>query len=251
MSTLDEDERKFIEELIAQSGFSLRELSIKIGRKESYLHQYVKYGHPIKLDQKDKEEIIKMARGRFRKSNFTAKDAFWESVGYEYLSGSMGGGYFNSRRFDDILEERLSLEVKGLRKEPENPLVDVIIHSADVVEVKREIGYMMLRANDLANVLNYKKYPYWGLKVVTSKMSPTIERDDIVVYDSDIKKFIGEGVYIVIEDDLYVPKRVVVDNKGVLRLKDDCDRRRSTKISSDFEFCGRVVSVLNVKCGYI
>ena len=63
MSNLEE-ERKFICDLIVESGFSLREMSLKIGKKESYLHQYIKYGKPSKLTDKDREAIINITRER-------------------------------------------------------------------------------------------------------------------------------------------------------------------------------------------
>ncbi len=63
MDTLEE-ERKFIGDLIVESGFSLREMSLKIGKKESYLHQYVKYGKPCKLADRDREAIINIVRER-------------------------------------------------------------------------------------------------------------------------------------------------------------------------------------------
>ena len=52
--------RKRLERFIEQSGLSYREISLKIGRKDSYIHQYIKYGFPKRLNELDRKKICRM-----------------------------------------------------------------------------------------------------------------------------------------------------------------------------------------------
>ena len=49
--------RKYLDEAIKDKGFNYRELSLQIGRTDSYLHRFVKYGQPRFLAKEDRERL--------------------------------------------------------------------------------------------------------------------------------------------------------------------------------------------------
>ena len=231
MSTLEE-ERKFIEDLILSSGFSLREMSIKIGKKDSYLQQYVKYGRPSKLADKDKEAILKMARGRKRKTDMTPEQAAIESgIGGV---GGFGGG-FDVKRLVDI--ERCADKYTDSKDS-----FSFKILNQNKVPVGRKLGNMTISCP----YLPFKKGEnYEALFVSYDNMEPLIRVGDVLIYDINVRKFEGDGVYIVFEHMTYLPKLVLGDENGEIYIKDSCGNRKPVKVEKDFVFFGRVVSVLN------
>ena len=44
-------------DIIHKKGYNFRELSLKIGRKDSYIQQYIKYGLPRRLNEIDRKKI--------------------------------------------------------------------------------------------------------------------------------------------------------------------------------------------------
>ena len=55
-----EDIRTYLKEEIERNGFSFRDISLKIGRKDSYIQQYIKYGFPKRLSEIDRKKIALM-----------------------------------------------------------------------------------------------------------------------------------------------------------------------------------------------
>lgn len=55
-----EEIRKYLDEKIAEKGTNYRELSLAIGRKDQYIHQYIKYGLPQQLKEDDRRAIARI-----------------------------------------------------------------------------------------------------------------------------------------------------------------------------------------------
>ena len=49
--------RKRLEKQILSTGHTFREVSLNIGRKDSYIQQYVKYGFPKRLSEIDRKRV--------------------------------------------------------------------------------------------------------------------------------------------------------------------------------------------------
>ena len=58
MANLDEI-RKIVDDYIGKRGYTYRDISLKIGRKDSYIQQYIKYGFPKRLNEVDRKKIEK------------------------------------------------------------------------------------------------------------------------------------------------------------------------------------------------
>lgn len=55
-----EEIRKKVDKLITSKGFNYRDISLKIGRKDSYIQQYVKYGYPRRLKEIDRSRLARL-----------------------------------------------------------------------------------------------------------------------------------------------------------------------------------------------
>ena len=55
-----EEIRKFLDKKIAEKGTNYRELSLAIGRKDQYIHQYIRYGLPQQLKEDDRRAIARI-----------------------------------------------------------------------------------------------------------------------------------------------------------------------------------------------
>jgi transcriptional regulator with XRE-family HTH domain len=49
--------RKLITDKLAETGLTMKEVSTKLGRNESYLHQFLKRGHPAELGERDRGKL--------------------------------------------------------------------------------------------------------------------------------------------------------------------------------------------------
>ena len=205
MSALEE-ERKFIEELILGNGFSLREMSIKIGKKESYLQQYVKYGRPSKLSDKDKEKILEMARGRKRKANMTPEEAALESGIWPFG----GSGEIKSVVFNRLGETKTFAFTKC---------------------VGLTLKHKFLPFN--------KQGKYVGVFVCSSNMRTLICFGDVVICDCNVTYYLGDGIYVIEDNDNYILKYVEFNKKeGLLHLYDNTDEEYSSDVYTSFHFLG-------------
>ena len=52
--------RKRVGEIIKNKGYTYRDISLKIGRKDSYIQQYVKYGLPRRLNELDRKKLCQI-----------------------------------------------------------------------------------------------------------------------------------------------------------------------------------------------
>lgn len=229
MSTL-EFERKFIEELIADSGLSLREVSISIGKKESYLHQYVKYGSPKRLSAEDWRLIAMIIKkdGKFCvDGDVLSQKRLWDA----------------ERRLEKIISNTLFnhpyVEARPCKPTPKkSDVVEINIYNQDSKNRNEVVGHIDIKCEALPFSCSRV---YHGLIVTSHNIEPAIYAGDLVIYDYVVSQYAGDGIYVCIEDDLRVLKHVVKDEDGSLLLKDN---NSEVKVGADYGFYGRVVSVL-------
>ena len=55
-----EEARKKLDKLIKDKGYNYRELSLMLGRSEAYLHRFINYGKPSKLEYEDRIKLSKV-----------------------------------------------------------------------------------------------------------------------------------------------------------------------------------------------
>ncbi len=206
MNTLEE-ERKFIKDLIIESGFSLREMSIKIGKKESYLHQYVKYGRPRKLADKDKEAIINMASRRKRKATIPLEELL---------------RVFNDPSEISEFKEEANCYDKYLEK-------NFIDGEGICYFIRRDF----LKYSQKENIIT--------LKVIYRDNHPMFRTNEFLVCNCNINYYQGDGVYVIEEPGHYILRRVILDcAKNVLRIYSERDGSFLTEVEKSFRFYGRV-----------
>jgi hypothetical protein len=57
-----EEVRENLKEAIENNGFSCRDVSLRIGRKDSYIQQYIKYGFPKRLSEIDRKKVAELLK---------------------------------------------------------------------------------------------------------------------------------------------------------------------------------------------
>lgn len=57
-----EEVREKLKEAIENNGFSCRDVSLRIGRKDSYIQQYIKYGFPKRLSEIDRKKVAELLK---------------------------------------------------------------------------------------------------------------------------------------------------------------------------------------------
>ena len=55
-------ERQAVDQAVRRAGLTLKEASIRLGRNETYLQQYVRYGKPAKLDGDDRQKLAELLK---------------------------------------------------------------------------------------------------------------------------------------------------------------------------------------------
>jgi glutathione S-transferase len=54
--------RKLVSDKLDEIGMTMKEASTKIGRNESFVHQFLKRGHPAELRERDREKLAQVLR---------------------------------------------------------------------------------------------------------------------------------------------------------------------------------------------
>ena len=159
-----EEIRKKIDNLITEKGLNYRDASLKIGRKDSYLHQYVKYGYPRRLKEID----------RVRLANLLGVD--------------------DSEIMDDdvIATKTVTESVVGYDNFVSVPVLSSKTMSGNVFE--NVIGQYMVSKSivDDFDVENAKSIRV--VKIYDDAMEPTISSGDSVWFDSSCKYPEANGV---------------------------------------------------------
>jgi hypothetical protein len=140
-----------------------------------------------------------MARGRKRKTDMTPEQAAIES--------GIGG----IRGFD--MKKLVDLE-RCANKFPNNKdLFSFDILNQNKISIGRKLGDMKISCP----YLPFKKGKnYDALFVSYDNMKPLICVGDVLIYDTGVNRFEGEGIYIVLEGMTYFPKLVFCDEKGIV-----------------------------------
>ena len=173
-----EEIRKKIDNLITEKGLNYRDASLKIGRKDSYLHQYVKYGYPRRLKEID----------RVRLANLLGVD--------------------DSEIMDDdvIATKTVTESVVGYDNFVSVPVLSSKTMSGNVFE--NVIGQYMVSKSivDDFDVENAKSIRV--VKIYDDAMEPTISSGDSVWFDSSCKYPEADGLYILQVGNKWCVKRV-------------------------------------------
>lgn len=208
-------------DIIHKKGYNFRELSLKIGRKDSYIQQYIKYGLPRRLNEIDRKKICHILNIneedliddelKITQTNFNAN----VGVSYSELAG---------RDYVDI---------------------DILSYKASNKYQGEIIGKMWLNFTEFGNW--YYTNPF-NLKIIrqeSDSMEPKISIGNLVLFDASIKKYIGEGVYVIRVGSIVQIKRIQMESGHWFTLKSDNELYQDINCHiNDLEIMGRATYCL-------
>lgn len=189
--------RTRIEQQINAKGFTLREISLKIGHKDSYIQQYIKYGFPKRLSEVDRKRLCHILE---MEEKDLIDDELRQSAIHQQFIANLPENTPN-------LEDYIMVDIYAPR--PNTDLSDSVI------------GRM---------ALNFREFPHWGctnpsnLKIIridNDYMTPTFPSGSLILYDSTISEFTGDGIYITTDDKLAQIKRIQKINSNNYILMND------------------------------
>lgn len=212
--------RKRLAEIIKNKGLSYREISLKIGHKEAYIQQFIKYGYPKRLSELDRKRICLL------------------------LS-------INERELmDDELSQNSSPYAQFVTSEEFSS--DEFIN-LDIFAAKNG---MDLYQNHIGRVsLNFVEFNNWNIgnpysakvfRLSGDYMEPTIINGSLIIFDSSINTFCGDGIYLIKQGTATQLKRIQMTKPETLALKVDNPRYESIHCSADeIEILGKASYTLS------
>lgn len=216
--------RKRLEKSILAHGHTFREISLKIGRKDSYIQQYIKYGFPKRLNELDRKKICQLL---------------------------------------DIDEKELiddELLKTGFHDTPILPMNDIKGNLSDFVTIdifepkanqpleQCLIGRMAVNYKEFYGWFNGNPYNIKMIRYNSDSMEPTIASGSLIMYDSSQMAYSGDGLYIIIYDNQITLKRLQKTYGDNYILKSENPRYQDIRCEKDeIEIIGKTINCLNTR----
>lgn len=226
-----EDIRKKIDQLIAQKGFNYRELSLKIGRKDSYLQQYVKYGYPRRLKEID----------RARLAQLLGIDDI-ELMDDEIIaSKATGSTDKNINLISEIVKTASS-------EDSEMAVIDILKPQIDGTDFAHNIiGRQYISKNILADFTYSHPQDIKIVKIVSDTMKPSINPGDYVWVDISYQRPETDGLYLLASGREVNIKRLQtspLDGSTEISCDNQQYKAYRTQDAGQLKVLGKVIGVL-------
>lgn len=206
------DPRARLLELSAQSGVSLSQLSMLIGRNTSYLQQFVRKGSPRKLEETDRRALA-----RFLGVNESELGAPEENSSISQEKPTRG-------EWVDV--PRLAL---GASAGP-----------GAMAAEEQPIGAFRFSARWL-RAQGFDPAMLSAIVVTGDSMEPTLRDGDEILVDRSVRP-LRDGIHVVRVDDVLLVKRIDTGRPGVVALISDNPSYRPLELPPmDVQVVGRVV----------
>jgi hypothetical protein len=212
MADIEEIRRK-VDKLIVEKGLNYRDASLKIGRKDSYLQQYVKYGYPRRLKEIDRMRLAKL---------LDVDDI--EIMDDEVIaSKTIGSTNATLNAISDIIKVSCSSEGNVIAIDV---LASQISEGKDFytnVEGRHLLNKAVLEDFGTSDVKNIKI-----VKILNDVMKPTIDSGDSVWFDCSYKHPESDGLYLLRSGRELCVKRIQTSPiDGVVEISSDNDQYKS------------------------
>lgn len=201
-----EEIRKKVDRLIAEKGLNYRDASLKIGRKDSYLQQYVKYGYPRRLKEIDRMRLAKIL-------GIDDSEIMDDEV---IVSKTIGMTNTKLDSLSDIIKASCASEENLVAIDVLNSQINNKNNFFEDV-----IGHHLLNKSILDNFDTDTK----NIKIVkisNDVMKPTINTGDSVWFDSSYKHPESDGLYLLQSGrDLCVKRIQISPIDGIVEISSD------------------------------
>ena len=172
MANLDEI-RKIVDNYIGKRGYTYRDISLKIGRKDSYIQQYIKYGFPKRLNEVDRKKIANVLNVD---ENELIDEELVINVNQHMDALNSGNNEFSS--------------------------IDIIATKFDEKQDTNLVGRLILNVKEMGSIVGSSSSNLKILKQNSDSMKPLIKNQSLVVYDANILFFVGDGIYVIKRKDI-------------------------------------------------
>lgn len=215
-----EEIRERIDGYIIKNGLTYRDVSLKIGRKDSYIQQYVKYGFPKRLKEVDRKKIAIVL-------GVDEKELIDDELMVDMLDGEL------------VYKDEVTGKIFDFFN------IGIYSQKHDMVCLDKLIGKLMFDKDEFrefaGDVENLKI-----IKQVGDAMFDTISDKALVVYDTVKNVFDGEGVYVIKSSNKIEIKRLQkIKCDEFLVIADNSIYDNYVLKAKDFEIEGRVLLVYN------
>lgn len=223
MANLESIRQKLAQQ-ITKSGYTFRQISLKIGRKDSYVQQYIRYGFPKRLNEIDRRKICHLLQMDEK-----------ELIDDELIS--------------NILTEPAYLNIKENLDNPADfIMIDIYAHRPNTSFNDSVIGRMTLNFREFSTWCTANPYNLRIIRIEGDYMEPALPIGSLILYDSSIQQYKGDGIYIVSTNDVVQIKRIQqVEKDQYLILSDNPQYKDITSNHEDLHFLGRAINCLSTQ----
>lgn len=215
--------RQRLKKKIVESGRTLREVSLSIGRTDSYIQQYLKYGFPKRLSEVDRKKICQLLK-------MSEKDL----IDDELIKSSLTRPALIPEKIvspspDTSICEFSTIDIYSPRPE---------------TELKKTLsGRMALKIKDFPDWCGSNAYNLQLIRVTSDSMEPTLPNGSLLMCNMDTKEYQGDGIYIVKYGDYVQIKRLQKISSDNYLLKPDNRRYEDIPCSNNnLEILGKAIS---------
>jgi len=230
-----EEIRKKIDRLILDKGLNYRDVSLKIGRKDSYIQQYVKYGYPRRLKEIDRLRLAKI---------LDINDA--EIMDDEVIASKTLGTTSNDLGYiSDIIEASRTPEGDLVKTDYINPTSDNLsdLQNSSAVTGRQFLSRHLFQLMTDCDSKNVKL-----TKVTGDSMKPAINIGDIVWFDASCTCPESDGLYLLAAGREVTIKRLQISPlDGSIEIS--CDnpvyKTYTAASSADIKVIGKLIAHLH------
>lgn len=213
--------RKRLEKLIINKGYSFREVSLKIGRKDSYIQQYIKYGFPKRLNEIDRRKICLLL-------DVEEKELIDEDL---MQNGVTDNSLISSTLLTSSPTDFVTIDI--FTPCPNSP------HNAML------IGKMALNYKEFFGWFSGNPYNLKMMRLSGDSMEPVFSAGSLVIYDACVLEFSGEGLYVINFNKQIQLRRLQKNKDGTLTIKAESPRYDNIIAEEkEIEIMGRAINTL-------
>ncbi len=228
-----EEIRKKIDRLINEKGFNYRDISLKIGRKDSYIQQYVKYGYPRRLKEIDRMRLAKLL-------NIDDTEIMDDEV---VASKTIGTSNAKLDVISNIIKAGCSSENDLVAIDILNPTINDNNNFLDNIT-----GRHLLNRDIFNNLYTSEAKNIKIVKITNDIMCPTINFGDDVWFDCSYKSIESDGLYLLRTGRELCVKRIQTSpTDGTIEISSDNNLYHSyqTKDKNSVVVLGKVLFVFH------
>ena len=214
--------RKRLEKQILSTGHTFREVSLNIGRKDSYIQQYVKYGFPKRLSEIDRKHVC------------------------QYLNMEETELMDDELMRNGVSQNQL-LKLKELKNDAKDYIcIDIYDPRPGDSVTDHLIGRMAINFKEFYGWCNGNPYNLKMMRFNSDSMEPRIPSGSLIMFDSSIMEYTGDGLYVVRFDDRITLKRLQKTGNESYMLKTENPRYQDVRCAQEeIEIIGRAINCLS------